>query len=228
MCTYFATLDSHADAGPCWVQVEMICMWSMVTDVSTLAVVKSEVIKMPAHRNHTVYLNEDSWTRKQNHLFTGSQEQWMPILIYTHSTEATKAAPLQCYKNTQELTWTSIPYMHLGDGRTEHDKRSCFESQTKYTWHRQKGVVYKIPSLDWNKAYIRGAGRPVKVRAEEHRSDVRLELAYSDRSAVVQHVQNTLHQISWGECEILEYETNLHKRGLKEALHFQITSRNCN
>lgn len=76
-------------------------------------------------------------------------------------------------------------------------------------------IVYSVPFSDGN-MYIGETSRPLETRIKEHKEAVRR--LDTQKSAIAQHVAQTLTPPLWNEVKILTQEDNWYRRRIKEAL----------
>ena len=88
----------------------------------------------------------------------------------------------------------------------------------------QRGVVYKIPSLDCTGVYIGEIGRSFKTGRKEHQRDFKPDIIaqltneeLKKKSALVKHVCLNGHQIDWVSSAILAMESDYKKRRFLES-----------
>ena len=84
-----------------------------------------------------------------------------------------------------------------------------------------KNLVYSIPGLNCNKAYIGETSRMKEKRMAEHRT--RMKMFASD-SKIVEHIEDQKHSFAFTRVKTLTLESNWQKRTIKESLltHGQI------
>lgn len=87
------------------------------------------------------------------------------------------------------------------------------------------GVVYKIPCLNCNHAYIGETGK-FSRRIKDHQRDVKNKKHATN--ALAGHAHDTGHQIDWGNASILSKERNLTTRLLLESLFIQTSQATLN
>ena len=92
--------------------------------------------------------------------------------------------------------------------------------------------MYKIPCQNCESAYIGETGRLFKTRLEEHRKEAELiskerKFTRSEKvnaegtlykSAITDHVMRTNHVIDWEGAEVLDHESHLRSRQVREAI----------
>ena len=93
--------------------------------------------------------------------------------------------------------------------------RSCLPKLKSDRKLDEPGTVYKIACDDCKLDYIGETGRRARVRAVEHRYDIR---AYKPTSAPAMHVFGTDHEMSVDDLEILGVEKHYKKRKVREAI----------
>ena len=96
----------------------------------------------------------------------------------------------------------------------------------------QGGVVYKIPCQNCENSYIGETGRLFKTRLDEHRKEAEMEskqrkFTRSERieaegtlykSAITDHVMRTNHIIDWEGAEVLDHESFVRSRQVRESI----------
>ena len=83
----------------------------------------------------------------------------------------------------------------------------------------QRGVVYKIPCLDYTGVYNGETGRSFKTRLKEHQRDVKPNEELKKKSALVKHVYLNEHRIDWESSAILAIESDYKKRRFLESFY---------
>jgi predicted GIY-YIG superfamily endonuclease len=82
----------------------------------------------------------------------------------------------------------------------------------------QCGCIYRITCKDCEQCYIGESGRTLKTRLKEHRKGIQ-DLTPS--SAVAEHAQSKQHLIDWENVKIIDKESHLMARKIKEAIHIR-------
>ena len=75
------------------------------------------------------------------------------------------------------------------------------------------GVVYQIKCHDCDNTYVGESGRALKTRIVEHKRP---------NSTVATHAKDCNHSIDYDGVQILDQDTNWHRRGIKESIHIRI------
>lgn len=78
---------------------------------------------------------------------------------------------------------------------------------------KQSGVIYHITCDTCKETYIGETARPLGTRIEEHKKQ--------NTSAILEHHQKSGHRINWDSVKILDRESSMLKRKVKEALHIK-------
>lgn len=133
---------------------------------------------------------------------------------------------------TSNKKYVSAPYIKGASERTakilkpfgiilSHKSKHTLRSQlTKIKDPREKSekidVVYKIKCADCNHIYIGETGRELGKRISEHKNPVR---RCDPLSTIYKHVQDTGHNISWDDAEVISNQQGFHQRKMMEAFH---------
>ena len=94
------------------------------------------------------------------------------------------------------------------------------------------GVVYEIPCMNYDHKYIGETGRLLRTRLEEHKKEseqemkerrfTRYEKQASEgilhKSAVTDHVMRTNHVIDWQGARVVDHESHLRSRQVRESI----------
>ncbi len=96
---------------------------------------------------------------------------------------------------------------------------------------KQCGVVYKVPCHNCNKLYIGKTGRQLGTRVEEHKKEVddlckaaytrtkrKISFHEHNMSAITDHGVFNKHVINWQGVRIVDRESDMIKRRLREAI----------
>ena len=78
------------------------------------------------------------------------------------------------------------------------------------------GVVYQY-QCQCGKIYVGETGRTLGTREMDHRRAI--SKGNADHSGISKHVLETGHEIAWDEVRIVCYESNWHKRKIKEGYY---------
>ena len=81
------------------------------------------------------------------------------------------------------------------------------------------GVVYKITCNDCEATYIGQTGRHLRDRLKEHRKAV--ESGNTHHSGVAEHAYKAHHNVDLDNITVLDQESNLQRRLVREALHIR-------
>lgn len=82
---------------------------------------------------------------------------------------------------------------------------------------RNTNVVYQIP-CECGDFYVGETGRELETRVKEHKRCV----AKADIcNGIAVHVKNTGHNVDWDNIKIIDRESDVEKRKIKEALHIK-------
>ncbi|EZA59834.1 hypothetical protein X777_16036 [Ooceraea biroi] len=84
------------------------------------------------------------------------------------------------------------------------------------------GTVYRINCTDCNSCYIGQTKRQLKVRINEHRSDIKKH--QSNWSVVSKHRMENGHTFDWSNVAVLHQEKYLRKREMAEMLFIKRSS----
>lgn len=83
----------------------------------------------------------------------------------------------------------------------------------------KNNVIYKIQCIDCDASYVGQTKRQLKTRLKEHRNNIKLDP--SRYSVVTEHMLQFNHKFDWDNVEILDVESNYHKRLVSEMLHIK-------
>lgn len=98
------------------------------------------------------------------------------------------------------------------------------EQMTKYLRKEKDKIpleaqgVYQIPCSTCEKVYVGQTNRRISVRLEEHKNAV---LKKVTTSALVQHIQETKHEIAFNNTKILANEEHSRRRIIREAIEIE-------
>ena len=87
---------------------------------------------------------------------------------------------------------------------------------------KQSGVVYSIPCRDCSSFYIGETGKHLSTRLHQHKEATRR--AEVDKSAVSEHVWNNNHNIDWANVSIIDRDSQIISRRIREAIHIRRSS----
>jgi hypothetical protein len=129
--------------------------------------------------------------------------------------------------DVEKLPLVGLPYIqglseHLGRLfrehyiKTYHKPVNTLRSQLvrpkdKLTTDERSGVIYKIECDQCEGTYIGETKRPLSTRVKEH-------LKINSNSALAEHTESTGHIIPASSASVINIETNLFKRKVKEAI----------
>ena len=94
------------------------------------------------------------------------------------------------------------------------------KTKPKRDYQETKDCIYSI-RCQCDREYIGESKRPLRVRLEEHKRNVKL--GYTDKSRIADHVWAEDHKMSWDEAKILNREPNQFKRKYKEASYMSMS-----
>ena len=86
---------------------------------------------------------------------------------------------------------------------------------------KDKKVVYKICCSQCDCVYVGETNRDKEVRMKEHQKDIK---NFSDKSNIARHVIDNKHSFDFVNAQTLTYESNWHRRVIKESLHTSATN----
>jgi len=132
--------------------------------------------------------------------------------------------------NTRNNTMT----IYTRSNRTHIKNRKLIRHKTVFNTSTKIGSIFrnpkgKIPEIQnpgvhkklrsCGKSYIGPTGRAIGVRIKEHEKDV--DYRKTGKSAVAEHVEQKVHNISFSQIKILYKETNYGKQMIKEAIEIK-------
>ena len=79
----------------------------------------------------------------------------------------------------------------------------------------RKGVVYRVPCMDCDVAYIGETGRNLQRRLKEHKYAVKRG---DEKNGIAVHAKTHHHQVNWDGAEVLLQEDRYWKRRVLEAI----------
>ena len=82
---------------------------------------------------------------------------------------------------------------------------------------KSRNVVCAVKCATCSEEYIGETERALGVRKKEHCDAIRL--GRTEKSAIAEHVHNTLHEIDWESLRILDRASWKRDRKIREALH---------
>ena len=86
------------------------------------------------------------------------------------------------------------------------------------------GVIYLIP-CECGAVYSGETGRNIKIRLQEH---IRTVNKGDENNAIACHQMTTGHNIKWEDSRVLEQESNLQRRKIKETIYIRTTANTMN
>jgi len=166
----------------------------------------------------------------------------MPI---TNSNNNTHTTTLNSDNNTQRLTLNSEPKKFItlnyipnlsekltktitGTHKTfktsykpiKTVRKTLFSKlKTKIDPSEKSGVVYKIPCGQCNKLYVGETSKRLKTRKNQHKNDLKNIEENPNRTAILQHIEQTNHIFKYDEIEIMDYEKNMNRRRILESTY---------
>lgn len=84
---------------------------------------------------------------------------------------------------------------------------------------KQKNIVYRISCKTCDMCYIGQSKRQLHTRIKEHQYHV--TKGHTDNSVLARHQIEHNHNFNWNDIEILDIESNFHKRITSEMLHIK-------
>ncbi|MCD9088856.1 hypothetical protein, partial [Stenotrophomonas sp. SY1] len=85
----------------------------------------------------------------------------------------------------------------------------------------KKGCIYKIPCKMYNQFYIGQTAKPLNIRIEQHKKNVR---DGNHSSGIFKHIELNNHPVDWGNAQAIYYTNNIIARNLIECSLIHTTS----
>ena len=95
-------------------------------------------------------------------------------------------------------------------------RRRLVHPKDKVPQQTRSGIIYQVTCADCPHCYIGETGRTLNERLKEHKRALRLN--NPSHSAIAEHAYNTGHNIEWDNATIIDFESNIWKRKVKESL----------
>ena len=96
-------------------------------------------------------------------------------------------------------------------------RKQLSKPKDKVPINDRNNIIYKIPCNDCNASYIGETKRPFGVRKKEHQGNVKN--GQTEKSNVARHCWSKDHKMNWDEMKIIDTDSYIWSRKLKETLH---------